>query len=90
MAEDFYVDPIECMGCGAPPIAAPDLMKFATSEDGYWQCSFLRQPSNREEEDQACRGVWASCCGAADYRGKDRRIIERIAILNANKGHFPD
>jgi hypothetical protein len=87
---DFHIDPVECMGCGAPPIEAPDLMEFATSAEGYWQCRFVRQPQNQEEENQACRGVWASCCGAAAYRGKDQRIIERIAILNANKGKFSE
>lgn len=40
MAEDFYVDPIDCMGCGYPPILAPDLMEFAKSDEGYWQCRF--------------------------------------------------
>jgi Fe-S-cluster-containing dehydrogenase component len=87
---DFSVDPDECMGCGAPPIEAPDLMEFAKSSEGYWQCRFVRQPQNQEEKNQACRGGWASCCGAAAYRGKDRRIIERIAILNANKGQFAE
>jgi hypothetical protein len=69
---------------------APGLMAFAQSDKGYWQCRFFRQPENRAEEDQACRGVWASCCGAAAYRGKDKRIIDRIAVLDANKGHFPE
>ena len=32
MAEDFYVDPIECMRCGYPLILAPDLMEFAKSD----------------------------------------------------------
>ena len=88
MADDFYVDPVECMGCGAPPLEAPGLMAFAEKESGCWQCSFVKQPKGREEEDQACKAVWASCCGAAAYRGKDKRIIERIAVLNANKGTF--
>ncbi len=69
---------------------APDLMIFAQSDKGLWQCRFVRQPESRADEDQACRGVWASCCGAAAYRGKDKRIIDRIAILNANKGDFPE
>jgi hypothetical protein len=90
MAEDFYVDPIECMGCGYPPALAPDLMEFAKSDDGYWQCRFVRQPQNQAEEYQACKGVWGSCCGAAAYKGSDKRIIERIAVLNANKGQSPE
>lgn len=35
MAEDFYVDPVECMGCGYPPVLAPDLMEFAKGAEGY-------------------------------------------------------
>jgi hypothetical protein len=55
MAEDFCVDPLECMGCGYPPVLAPDLMGFAKSNEGYWQCRFVRQPQIKRKKIKPAR-----------------------------------
>jgi hypothetical protein len=73
----FYVVKDECMACGAPELAAGDLM----SHDDSSQCFFARQPSTQNEVDAAIRAVWASCCGAVRYGGSDSTILTRFANL---------
>src|SRR5271154_6195726 len=73
----FYVRNGECMSCGAPEVQAPATM----SHDDTGHCFFGRQPETQEETDKAIFGLWASCCGAIRYRGKDRDILVRLAEL---------
>jgi hypothetical protein len=79
---DFYVISEECISCGAPAHAAPDLMIDAVWEDGhkFQSCRFIRQPSTVEELDQAIAAVNASCVCAVRYRGTDPAILSRLGI----------
>lgn len=76
--DDFYVEPNECMFCGAPPAAAPNLMGMRINESGHEECYFKRQPANDEDVEEAIAGMSASCCGAVQYRGSDPRILVKI------------
>jgi len=88
---DFHVDHSLCMACGAPPAEAPDLMTLGSNhaDPRYVQCYFKEQPTTPEEIEQACRAVWASCCGAVKYTGSDPAIEERIAQLEASSPKYP-
>lgn len=73
----FYVVKGECMACGAPESEAEGLM----AHDGAGHCFFRTQPENSAQVDGAIRALWASCCGAIRYAGKDQSILGRIAEL---------
>jgi len=79
VAEDFYVETQECMVCGAPPVAAPNLMGFDENGTEYLHCYFKRQPNNAFEVEEAIAAINASCCGAVQYRGNDRSVIVKIS-----------
>jgi len=73
----FYVVGGECIACGAPESEAEGMM----SHDDSGHCFFKTQPETSEETDAAIRALWASCCGAVRYAGKDQSILTRIAEL---------
>jgi hypothetical protein len=73
----FYVVEADCMACGAPEMYAPKLM----SHDSCGQCFFARQPASAQETNDAIAGIWASCCGAVRYGGKDHGLLFRLAEL---------
>ncbi len=77
--DDFFVETNECMFCGAPPAAAPNLMGMRIGDTGYEECYFRRQPTNDAEVDEAIAGMSASCCGAVQYRGSDKRVLIKIS-----------
>jgi len=77
----FYVVNGECIACGAPESEADELM--AHDESGH--CFFRTQPTNPEQVDAAIRALWASCCGAVRYAGKDQSILARIAELGESE-----
>ncbi|HTB97711.1 MAG TPA: hypothetical protein VK716_11925 [Terracidiphilus sp.] len=77
----FYVVNGECMACGAPESEADELI--AHDESGY--CFFSTQPTNLEQVDAAIRALWASCCGALRYAGKDQSILARIAEIGESE-----
>ena len=82
--DDFYVEEVECMFCGSPPEAAPNLMSMRTNAAGYPSCYFKRQPQNEAEIDEAIAGIHASCCGAVQYRGSDTSVLIK---LGSQLGH---
>lgn len=73
-AGSFYVQAAECMGCGAPENEAPALM----DHDESGGCYFKAQPQGAGEVNDAIRAVWASCCGAVRYGGRERSILVRL------------
>lgn len=77
---DWRVDHDCCVACGAPPLAAPDLMGFGTRHSGTktTQCYFKRQPVTPDEIDRACDATNASCVSAVLYEGPDEAIRARV------------
>ena len=78
----FYVENGECICCGAPEDAAPNLMAH-DGGDGLlrYHCYFKQQPATSEELDQAINAILLSCCGAVRYGGSDPVIKKRISEL---------
>jgi hypothetical protein len=80
----FYVINGECITCGAPHVAAPDLMAWDTDSEGvYSHCYFKKQPEDPYELTQAVAAVAASCCGALCYAGSDAEVIKRLRRAGA-------
>ena len=71
----FYVGDGECITCGAPEAAAPDLIEF----DETPHCYFRRQPETVLELEDAIEAIRVSCCGGVHYGGSDPVILTRIA-----------
>jgi hypothetical protein len=75
----FYVVNTECITCGAPHVAAPDLMAWELdSQGGELHCYFKKQPETLDEVDRAIRAIDTSCCGALVYAGSDADIIKKL------------
>lgn len=73
---DFYVADGECLNCGAPEVAAPNLI--AHQQEEYGHCYFKRQPETPEEIDQAINAIAISCVSGVRYRGRDEKIIQKL------------
>jgi len=72
---DFYVEDGRCITCGAPHDAAPALMAWT---DDNSHCFFRRQPSTKEEVEQAIQAVRCSEVCALRYAGNDPDILRRL------------
>lgn len=85
----FYVVNSECMSCGVPHHAAPELIKWDLDSEGRTQhCYFGKQPETALELIHAVKAVEGSCCGAVRYRGSDPQIIQKLK--DARCGHLID
>jgi len=62
----------QCMACGAPEDAAPDLLAPLT--DDNWHTYFVRQPESPDELERACHAVEVCCVSALRYGGADPAI----------------
>lgn len=75
---DFYVVHGECILCGAPHHAAPELMGWATQDQDGPHCIWKRQPETPEEVEQAVAAVLSSEVGCHRYAGTGPDIIGKI------------
>ena len=76
---DFYVENTECITCGWPHVAAPDLMEWERDDESREaHCYFKKQPETQYEIEQALKAIEGSCCGALRYRGSDPEIIKKL------------
>src|SRR6185436_18661928 len=81
---DFYVENEECVSCGAPHEAAPDLIGW--SGDGS-HCIWKKQPATPKELKQAFAAFYFNCVGCYRYAGTDRSIMEEIGL---DRCDYPD
>lgn len=76
---DFYVVNHECLACGAPHAVAPDLIGWATTDEGqHDHCIWKKQPETASEWEQAFAAFGASEVGCYRYAGTDPAVIARI------------
>ena len=75
---DFYVVNGECMSCGAPHVAAPDLIGWNNAEADH--CVWKKQPETPEELEQAFAAFRASCISCYRYAGNAPQIMARIGL----------
>jgi hypothetical protein len=71
----FYVEDDICMNCGAPEVAAPDLIGF---DEVARSCYFNKQPSTFEEYEQAIQAMLVSCCDSVHYSTDDPIVLQQI------------
>jgi len=76
---DFYVVNDECINCGAPHAAAPELIGWATNVENL-HCIWKKQPETPEELEQAFAAFNASCVACYRYAGNDPQIMSRIGL----------
>lgn len=81
---DFYVINGECFNCGAPHVAAPDLIGWATDSE-YGHCIWKKQPETEQEFAQAFDAFDASCVGCYRYAGSDPAVIDRIGAEDCDR-----
>jgi hypothetical protein len=74
----------ECLACGAPEEAAPDLL--APLEGPNYDTYFIRQPTTPAEFEAACNAVQVCCVDALRYGGRDPAILHRLG----NTGRYCD
>jgi hypothetical protein len=74
---DFYVVNGECIACGAPHAAAPDLIGWTENSD-YEHCIWKKQPGNSFELEDALQVFQVAELGCHRYGGADPYIIDRI------------
>ncbi|HET9280330.1 MAG TPA: hypothetical protein VFR24_00010 [Candidatus Angelobacter sp.] len=76
---DFYVLNGECIACGMPHCAAPELIEWDVNSQGdLTHCFFRKQPETALELVHAVKAIEGSCCGAVRYRGSDPAAIEKL------------
>jgi len=73
---DFYVEDGVCTACGAPEVAAPDLIEHSTGYYGH--CYFKKQPQTEEEIERAINALAVSCISGLRYGGTDEKILKRL------------
>ena len=78
----FYVENDQCILCGTPYHAAPNLISNLDEIEAAQSCYFKRQPNSPAEEDEAVKAMHASCCKAVRYAGTDQRILGQLRALN--------
>lgn len=74
---DFYVETDCCLLCGVPEDLAPEI--FETGEN---HCFVKRQPCSQDEIDKAIRAMWSSEVDCIRYRGRDAKLLDRMAQAN--------
>ena len=80
VAGDFYVENQCCTSCGVPIHIAPNLI----AEDESGHCYWKKQPSNRDELEQAIAVLRGQELGCHHYRGTDTSVLVQIeAMQNA-------
>jgi hypothetical protein len=73
---DFCVLKGFCISCGNPESQAPNLIEH----DGE-QCFFKKQPTTKEEIEEAMKAFRVCCCGAYHYKGKDKKVLSYLSTL---------
>ncbi|MBA3533838.1 MAG: ferredoxin [Ardenticatenales bacterium] len=79
----FYSVDQGCAFCGAPHVAAPDLMGWEEKEEYSYpiHCFFKRQPETPEEIEQAIQAMDWSCVQNLRYRGTTPDILEKLCNM---------
>jgi hypothetical protein len=72
---DFYVIHNECLTCGMPQVAAPELVGW-TKDNGH--CIWTKQPETAEELEHAIRVLETQDLGCHRYAGSDPIVLERV------------
>ncbi len=81
---DFYVADRCCVSCGAPQVAAPDLIGWADPHT-LDHCVWKKQPETPSELEQAFAAFDASCVACFRYAGTDRSIMKRVGLEQCDK-----
>ncbi len=85
----FYVECEMCITCRAPEAVAPDLIGFSEDASGTSarsHCYFKKQPETPTELERAIKAVWANCCGAYHYAGRNTAIKEKAQATRLRVG----
>ena len=72
----FYVENGCCIACGVPETIAPEIFDWAPDES---HCFVACQPRTQREVDRTLEAIWSSEVDCIRYRGRDPRILRRIA-----------
>ena len=73
---DFYVIEGDCLSCGAPHEAAPDLIGWAGSAGNH--CIWRKQPGSPNELEQAILVLESQDLDCHRYSGQDPKVLARI------------
>jgi hypothetical protein len=80
----FYSVNDGCITCGAPHVAAPDLMAWDADPSGtdhFTHCFFARQPSTPSEVERALAAMDVSCVQNLRYGGDDPAILGALSRM---------
>jgi hypothetical protein len=82
---DFYVVNDECVSCGAPHAAAPDLIGWATNVENE-HCIWKKQPETPEELEQAFAAFNASmrCLLSVCWQRSSDHVPNRVGLLRSS------